>query len=445
MRGRGLNFEEIRDYRPGRRRPLDRLEGDGAAAEAACARLQRGARPRRRCWSSTSGCRCSSAAGLNMKSVTAAEAAAIARLAHPRRRRPRRGDHVQRSRAWSSSGRGAAAAPCCKSSPAIVAQNRALGVGRGIASSPAMLNRALEQAQRRALHDAAVIIISDFDGADDATRRVSAPWRSTTMWLRCWSMIPMQSDLPASARLTVTDGELQIDARGRPRYGAAAHHGRDAGAAARRVRLDHRSRRPGAAAQRRRRDRATVAPPARPLAGARRAAWQAMRTWRPALADTQPVPVDPVAGLIDIPLPPPVSLWPQTWTSRIAIVVAVGGLVAAAWWYVHRRRANRYRRAALGELDRIAQSSRIDAAARDRDRARAAGPPHGACGVSARADRAAHGSGMARVSRPELRRARLLARAGRRCTPRPTTIAMSPGPRLRALTRPRSSLDQGAP
>ena len=35
-----------------------------------------------------------------------------------------------------------------------------------------MLNRALERAQRRAPHDAAVIIISDFDGADDATRKM---------------------------------------------------------------------------------------------------------------------------------------------------------------------------------------------------------------------------------------------------------------------------------
>ena len=36
MRGRGLNFEEIRDYRSRRRCPLHRLEGDRTAAITAC-------------------------------------------------------------------------------------------------------------------------------------------------------------------------------------------------------------------------------------------------------------------------------------------------------------------------------------------------------------------------------------------------------------------------
>ena len=40
MRGRGLNFEEIRDYRSGDDVRSDRLEGDRPSAEAACAGLQ---------------------------------------------------------------------------------------------------------------------------------------------------------------------------------------------------------------------------------------------------------------------------------------------------------------------------------------------------------------------------------------------------------------------
>src|SRR5215510_8337859 len=62
---------------------------------------------------------------------------------------------------------------------------------------------------------------------------------------------------------------------------------------------------------------------------------------------------DPLAGLIDIPLPPAVSLLPQTWPSRIAIVLAVAALIAGTWWLAHRWHANRYRRAALAELDDI--------------------------------------------------------------------------------------------
>jgi len=62
---------------------------------------------------------------------------------------------------------------------------------------------------------------------------------------------------------------------------------------------------------------------------------------------------DPVAGLVDIPLPAPVSLWPQTWPARIALVVLTVGVTVGAWrlarwWY-----RSRYRRAALAELDRI--------------------------------------------------------------------------------------------
>jgi Domain of unknown function (DUF4381) len=73
------------------------------------------------------------------------------------------------------------------------------------------------------------------------------------------------------------------------------------------------------------------------------------------LAETHPAVTDPLAGLIDIPLPPPVSLWPQTWTSRIAIAVVLGAVVAALWRFVHTWRVNMYRREALFELDEISQ------------------------------------------------------------------------------------------
>src|SRR5262245_17195632 len=59
------------------------------------------------------------------------------------------------------------------------------------------------------------------------------------------------------------------------------------------------------------------------------------------MAEAAP-PSDPLAGLIDIPLPPPVSLLPQTWPSRIAIVLVAAGLIAGMWWLVRWWRANRY-------------------------------------------------------------------------------------------------------
>jgi Ca-activated chloride channel family protein len=75
------------------------------------------------------------------------------------------------------------------------------------------------------------------------------------------------------------------------------------------------------------------------------------------LADPQTRPADPLAGLIDIPLPEEVSLLPQTWPLRIAIALIVVLAVWAIWRFVHQRRANRYRREALLELDRIGQAS----------------------------------------------------------------------------------------
>jgi Ca-activated chloride channel family protein len=71
------------------------------------------------------------------------------------------------------------------------------------------------------------------------------------------------------------------------------------------------------------------------------------------LADIHPIANDPVAGLIDVPLPQQVSLWPQTWESRVAVAALLVAAVIAVWQFVHHRRANRYRREALAELDRI--------------------------------------------------------------------------------------------
>jgi len=74
------------------------------------------------------------------------------------------------------------------------------------------------------------------------------------------------------------------------------------------------------------------------------------------LADAQTRQGDPPAGLIEIPLPQEVSLWPQTWPLRIAIVLVALLTVLAIWRFVHLYRVNRYRREALSELDRMRQT-----------------------------------------------------------------------------------------
>ncbi|HYC18146.1 MAG TPA: DUF4381 domain-containing protein [Pseudolabrys sp.] len=71
----------------------------------------------------------------------------------------------------------------------------------------------------------------------------------------------------------------------------------------------------------------------------------------------KPIPNDPVAGLIDIPLPMPISLWPTTLTSRIVIALLVAAAFLSIWRFAKHWHANRYRRAALAELEQILRSA----------------------------------------------------------------------------------------
>lgn len=81
------------------------------------------------------------------------------------------------------------------------------------------------------------------------------------------------------------------------------------------------------------------------------------------LPSAPPQVVDPVAGLVDIPLPPAVSLWPQTWPARILVVLVLLGLVTGTVRALHHWRVNRYRRQALAELKGIeARSAGLPAA-----------------------------------------------------------------------------------
>jgi uncharacterized protein (DUF58 family) len=208
MRGRGLNFEEIRDYRSGDdvrsidwkvtarlQKPHVRVFNEERDRQALLVVDQR--------LSMFFGSR------LSMKSVTAAQAAAIGAW-----RVLGAGDRVgaivfnDSDLVEIRARRSRAAALQILS--AVVAQNEVLGVGRGLVTAPTMLNTALEHARRRALHDATIIVISDFDGADDATRKTIGAMTQHNDVVALLVHDPLQSDLPASAAMTVTDGELQI-------------------------------------------------------------------------------------------------------------------------------------------------------------------------------------------------------------------------------------------
>ncbi|MBR0819882.1 DUF58 domain-containing protein [Bradyrhizobium liaoningense] len=208
MRGRGLNFEEIRDYRAGDdvrsidwkvtarlRKPHVRVFNEERDRQTILIVDQR--------LSMFFGSR------LAMKSVAAAQAAAIGawRVLGVG---DRIGGIVFNDRDIVEVTPRRSRATVLQILSAIVAQNQALGVGRDIVSAPEMLNTALAHAERRALHDAVVVIVSDFDGANDATRRMVGAMSRHNDVVAGLVHDPLQSDLPPSASMTVTDGELQI-------------------------------------------------------------------------------------------------------------------------------------------------------------------------------------------------------------------------------------------
>ena len=274
MRGRGLNFEEIRDYRPGDdvrsidwkvtarlQKPHIRVfneERDRQALLVVDQRLSMFFGSRR-----------------SMKSVAAAEAAAIGAW-----RVLGAGDRVGAivfdDRGLTEFRPRRSRSTVLQILTAIVARNQALGVGRGMSASPSMLNNALQQAQRRALHDAVVIIISDFDGADDETHKMVGAMARHNDVVALLVHDPLQSDLPASASMTVTDGELQIHLEVGRESVRKSIVGSVAGAAQGGLCMDAGTRRSRASAQRRRRHGPAASPLARHLAGprgARRRPW----------------------------------------------------------------------------------------------------------------------------------------------------------------------------
>ena len=208
MRGRGLNFEEIRDYRTGDDvRSIDWKVT--ARLQSPHVRVFNEERDRQGLLVVDQRLSMFFGTRRSMKSVTAAEIAAVVawRILNVGDRvggivfndhtiddvKPRRSRRI-----------------VLQYLSKLVAQNQALGVGRGITRDATMLNRAIDRIRRVAPHDATVVIFSDFDGADETTRHAVAALAAHNTVIAILVHDPSQSELPAAGRMTITDGELQI-------------------------------------------------------------------------------------------------------------------------------------------------------------------------------------------------------------------------------------------
>ena len=94
---------------------------------------------------------------------------------------------------------------------AILAQNHALSVVSDESRRPERLNEVLARAARQAKHDWLVCVISDFDGADDDTRGLLARMAAHNDVLGVLVHDPLALRMPGRSRYVVGDGRLQVE------------------------------------------------------------------------------------------------------------------------------------------------------------------------------------------------------------------------------------------
>ena len=210
LRGRGLNFEEIRRYLPGddirtidwkvtarMRKPHVRVyteEKDRAVLLLVDQRSHMFFGSKR-----------------NMKSVTAAEATALAAW-----RAISVGDRIgaiifndhetkeikpQRSRET-----------VMRILKSTVEMNHELGVGKSRRPRPAMLNKVLGKAVQLCTHDYLVIVISDFEGVDEETKRLTVQLGQHNDVLAISIHDSLQEVIPdTNTDMILSDGERQLE------------------------------------------------------------------------------------------------------------------------------------------------------------------------------------------------------------------------------------------
>ena len=209
MRGRGLNFEEIRRYLPGD--DIRNMDWKVTArTKKAHTRVYTEERDRPAILVVDQRLSMFFGTQVNMKSVTATEAAALGAW-----RVFSAGDRVGalvfsdtdivEIRAHRSRKR------VMRILETIVDMNHGLNIEAGVPPNPGMLNEVLERAVRLAKHDYLVAVISDFDGADEETRGHMLRMAQHNDVLAVLVHDPSATNLPPTDNLVVTDGELQIE------------------------------------------------------------------------------------------------------------------------------------------------------------------------------------------------------------------------------------------
>ncbi|KAA9133533.1 DUF58 domain-containing protein [Marinihelvus fidelis] len=211
LRGRGLNFEEIRRYQPGD--DIRQIDWKVTArTRQTHSRVYTEERERTTLLLVDQRINMFFGSQKRMKSVTAAEAAAVAawRVLDQQDEVGAlvfNDSEVVEVRPHRSQG------AVMRLLDAVVNMNQALSVNAGIRSNPGMFNEVLRRCDRLARHDVLVCIISDGTGQDEESRRLLTRIARHNDVLFGFVFDPLESELPAAGRLVFgdADGQLEVD------------------------------------------------------------------------------------------------------------------------------------------------------------------------------------------------------------------------------------------
>jgi uncharacterized protein (DUF58 family) len=90
-------------------------------------------------------------------------------------------------------------------------QNHLLRGDSAVQTRPSRLNEVIKAVARICRHDALIIIASDFDGADQRTRDLMLNLSKSNDIVCCLTYDPLAVKLPAAEQLVVSNGELQVE------------------------------------------------------------------------------------------------------------------------------------------------------------------------------------------------------------------------------------------
>lgn len=209
LRGRGLNFEEIRRYQAGDDiRSIDWKVT--ARTRKTHSRVYTEERERTTLLLVDQRITMFFGSVQRMKSVTAAEAAALAAW-RVLEQQDRVGALVFNDSDIVEVRPQRSQSAVMRILHAIVLQNRALSVASGIESNLGMFNEALRHCDRLAKHDCLVCIISDGVGDDEETRRLLTRIAHHNDVLFGFVHDPLEDALPDGGPLVFADGQGQLE------------------------------------------------------------------------------------------------------------------------------------------------------------------------------------------------------------------------------------------